>query len=414
MDFPLAPAFSTETRLIVSVFQTTGTLVIALLLRLLTRGSPGRFLHYWSTAWAALVVALIALNLPFIRAQLSPASAWWPSLSVYCAFEYVFGFYLWAGCRAYCGGRELRWRDAWLLALPAAFGVVAPALLSDINSLLPFHALLFGWFCLLSLLTSLRFHPQAWQTAIGLRLLQAALAGLFLLFWHYAIVVGWVAARNPRPDLYYLHYSALYDGLVETLLAFGMVVLGTDSIRRTLELANRELAETNLRLAEASEQLAIAARTDPLTGLLNRRAYDGMLADRAGTPFTGSVAVVDLNHLKQINDVHGHAAGDAAIQLVARTLRSHFRITDPVFRLGGDEFLVVLEGGRSAELLSRLESVDAALRGLRLPGVPKAVDLIVAWGMADFDSAVEFHAAVARADQLMYECKARRKKPASV
>src|SRR5262249_39811794 len=154
--------------------------------------------------------------------------------------------------------------------------------------------------------------------------------------------------------------SALYDALFETLLGFGMVVLGTDSVRRTLEAANRELAETNRRLAEASDQLAVAARTDPLTGLLNRRAYEAMRADRAAGPFAGCVAVIDLNHLKLLNDEYGHPAGDAAIQFVARALRGHFRITDPVFRMGGDEFLVVMEGGRSAELSGRLEAVDAA------------------------------------------------------
>ncbi|HJZ59358.1 MAG TPA: GGDEF domain-containing protein [Gemmataceae bacterium] len=413
MHFFPDPMVSKEAGLVVTTFQTTGTLLIALMLRLLTRGIPGLFLRYWSDAWAALALALVGLSLSAVLPpQLPDETAGWvarPALAAYCVFAYLFGFYLWAGCRALASGAGLRRADWWLFALPAAFGLVAPVLLPDISLLFPFHAGVFAGFCLLALLTSVRVHPDSRQTVIGLRLVQVALAALVLLFWHYAVVMGWRLARDPDRDLEYLHYSALYDTLVQTLLAFGMVVLGTDSVRRALEAANRELAETNCRLAEAGEQLALAARTDPLTGLLNRRAFEAMRADRLAGPFAGSVAVVDLNHLKRINDESGHKAGDAAIQLVARALRGHFRITDPVFRTGGDEFLVVLEGGRSAELAGRLEAVDAALHRLRLPGVREPIDLVIAWGMADFDHATDFDAAVARADQMMYECKSKRK-----
>lgn len=413
MDFNFDPTASKEVSLVVTTFQTAGTLLIALLLRLLTRGIPGRFLHYWSRAWVALAVGLVTLNLSFVLAPLVPENMVGlvrrPALAAYCVFEYVFGFYLWAGCRVYAGGGELRRPDLWLLALPSGFGLIAPAFLTDINVLFPFHAALFGGFCALALLATIRFRPDGRQTAIGLWLVRGALAGLALLFWHYAVVMGWLLTHKPQADFNYLHYSALFDAGVETVLAFGMVVLASDSVRRALEEKNRELAETNRRLAEASEQLEVAARTDPLTGLLNRRAYDAMLAGRADGPFAGSVAVVDLNHLKRMNDAHGHHAGDAAIQLVARSLRGHFRISDTVFRMGGDEFLVVLEGGRSAELAYRLEAVDASLRGLRLPGVGHPTDLVIAWGMSDFDTAADFPAAVARADQAMYACKARRK-----
>src|SRR5262249_9921015 len=213
------------------------------------------------------------------------------------------------------------------------------------------------------------------------------------------------------PDLHYLHYSALYDTAMEGALALGMIVLGTDTVRRALAETNRELAETNRKLADAYEQLAVAARTDPLTGLLNRRAFDAMVASRADGTFAGSVAVVDMNDLKKLNDAHGHAAGDAALQFVARALRGQFRITDPVFRVGGDEFLVILEGGRAADLAGRLDAVGVALRGLRLPGAAEPTDVFIAWGMADFDSAAGLPDAITQADQAMYESKRRRNGP---
>ncbi|HEV3387187.1 MAG TPA: GGDEF domain-containing protein [Gemmata sp.] len=399
--------------LVVTTFQTAGTLLIAMLLRLLTRVVPGRFLQYWALGWVGLAVGLVSLNLSVLIVPLVPDSFQplirRPALGAYAIFQYVFGFSLWAGCRAYVRGTPLTGRDWWLLAPAVAFGVIAPIFLSDIDVLFPFHAGVFGGFCLLALLSTTGYRPDARQTAIGLRMTQLALLGLVILFWHYAIVMGWLLNQSPRPDLEYLHYSALYDALVETLLAFGMVVLGTDSVRRALETKNTELAETNRRLAEASEQLAVAARTDPLTGLLNRRALDAMLAERTDLPFSGTLAILDLNDLKKLNDIYGHAAGDAAIQLVARALRAQFRITDPVFRIGGDEFLVILEGGHASELCGRLSALDTALRGLRLPKVSTPVDLVVSWGMADFKDPSCLLDAFAAADKEMYVCKARRK-----
>src|SRR5262245_12044380 len=413
MDFHFDPTVSKHTSLVVSTFQTAGTLLIALLLRLLTRGIPGRFLYYWSIGWVALAVAAVCQTLSFLVAPLlaEQYEPWLrrPAIAAYAVFQCAFGFYMWAGCRAYARGVTLSGSDWWLFLAPAAAGLVAPMFISNTEILFPFHSAVVGGFGLLALLATTSYRPEARQTAIGLRMKQAALWGIAVLFWHYTLVVGWVINQIPRPDLEYLHYTALYDGLVEILLGFGMVVLGTDSVRRELEAKNRELEETNRRLAEASEQLVIAARTDPLTGLLNRRGLDAMLAEKEGQPFSGSVAVVDLNDLKRLNDTTGHAAGDAAIQLVARALRGQFRITDPIFRLGGDEFLVILEGGRSADLSGRLVAVDEALRGQRLPGLTTPTDVVIAWGMADFDVPAAFTDAFARADAAMYECKSRRK-----
>lgn len=413
MDFHTDATVSNHTGLVVTTFQTAGTLLIALLLRLLTRGISGPALRYWSIAWACLAAALVCLNVSFLLTPLVPDGAvpWVrrPTLAAYAVFEYAFGFYLWAGCRAYATNAPLRRADWWLFAPPAAFGLVAPLLLPNLNVLFPCHAAVFGGFCLLAFIATLGTRPDARQTVVGLRLTQTALVGTTLLVWHYAIVLGWLLTQNPRPALAYLEYSALYDGLVRMLLGFGMVVLGTDGVRRELAAKNVELAKTNWRLAQALEQLAVAARTDPLTGLLNRRALDAMVAERAGGPFAGAVAVIDLNDLKRLNDNTGHAAGDAAIQLVARALRTQFRITDPVFRTGGDEFLVILEGGRAADLAGRLEGLDADLKRQRLPGLPAPVDVVVAWGMADFESHAEFAEALGRADAAMYACKQKRK-----
>ena len=90
MDFPFESAVSKETSLVVTTFQAAGTVLLALLLRLLARGIPGRFLHYWSIAWVALGVALLSLNLSFLLSAMDPSLAAWfhrPALITYCVSE---------------------------------------------------------------------------------------------------------------------------------------------------------------------------------------------------------------------------------------------------------------------------------------------------------------------------------------
>jgi len=102
----------------------------------------------------------------------------------------------------------------------------------------------------------------------------------------------------------------------------------------------------SLKLGEALSELRQLATRDALTGLLNRRAFDAMLAEeverahRFGHPLT--LIVLDLDHFKAINDTHGHPAGDAVLTAVARVFAGQVRSIDRVARIGGEEFAVLL------------------------------------------------------------------------
>jgi diguanylate cyclase (GGDEF)-like protein len=106
---------------------------------------------------------------------------------------------------------------------------------------------------------------------------------------------------------------------------------------------------------------SLQAATDPLTGLLNRRALEDKVRDlsRRGVPF--ALAMGDLDHFKRINDTHGHDAGDRALRLFARTALGALRSEDLVCRFGGEEFVFVFPERSVAEAVTALERLQQEL-----------------------------------------------------
>jgi diguanylate cyclase (GGDEF)-like protein len=112
---------------------------------------------------------------------------------------------------------------------------------------------------------------------------------------------------------------------------------------------------------ERTRLYRLLAETDPLTGLANRRRLERdldrlqLLADRHGTDL--SLAVVDVDHFKRVNDGYGHAVGDEVLRRLATRLREAFRGEDTVARLGGEEFVVAMLGMRREDAVERLGEV---------------------------------------------------------
>jgi len=160
--------------------------------------------------------------------------------------------------------------------------------------------------------------------------------------------------------------------------------------------------------AEATEEmvrrLEHASRTDPLTGVGNRRAFEETLqaalsaATRQGHEIT--VVEVDLDGLKQLNDEHGHAAGDAALLALVRAFYSALRDEDTVFRVGGDEFMILLPFTSAEDAAILMERVAAG-------GAPPFT-----WGASGFPGdGTEAVALVAAADEDLYRRRHVRRAP---
>jgi diguanylate cyclase (GGDEF)-like protein len=148
-----------------------------------------------------------------------------------------------------------------------------------------------------------------------------------------------------------------------------------------------------------------AARTDALTGLLNRRGLAEQLLE-LGRRWTLGVMMADIDGFKMINDQHGHSVGDLALQEVGARLRGAVRQRDLVARWGGDEFLVVCPDITAAAIGPVAEKLVAAVCSEPLPvdGRRVSVGISVGWALASDGLAAEHLVEVA--DEAMYRAKA--------
>jgi diguanylate cyclase (GGDEF)-like protein len=160
--------------------------------------------------------------------------------------------------------------------------------------------------------------------------------------------------------------------------------------------------------AERQRELDRAARTDPLTGLLNRRGFALALAESRDARPAGVLAYLDMDGLKRLNDRHGHAAGDAAIRALAARLQAATGPGEFAARLGGDEFALWLPGITGAEAAQRCAPLGAPgpLAGFEAAG-PEAV--AASLGLAEAAAWEPAETLIGRADALMYERKRARR-----
>jgi len=162
-------------------------------------------------------------------------------------------------------------------------------------------------------------------------------------------------------------------------------------------------------LVVQSERLEAMLFEDPLTGLSNRRFILTQLAAvvsgarRHERPL--SVAVIDIDHFKAVNDNHGHAAGDRVLAAVAGCLREHLRAEDQLGRLGGEEFLALLPdaGASAAAAATEKLRAEVAALGVEHEGLELAVTVSIGWAAWEGEAPDEL---MRRADVALYDAKA--------
>jgi diguanylate cyclase (GGDEF)-like protein/PAS domain S-box-containing protein len=230
-----------------------------------------------------------------------------------------------------------------------------------------------------------------------------------------ALRAGRIAAAD-GPEARSIAGATLYRQAVNGMVTFARAADAppwSDEDRALLgDIADR----IGLALAQAAAHDALArlSRTDPLTGLLNRRAFldelGARLARRGRGAATGALVYIDLDHFKAVNDAFGHQRGDAALIAVAELLVTRTRPGDLVARLGGDEFALWLErieagtvAQRAAELVESADRLAGFAPGGRAP-LGFSIGAAVHHG-----GPAEPAALLARADAAMYQVKHRGK-----
>lgn len=187
--------------------------------------------------------------------------------------------------------------------------------------------------------------------------------------------------------------QTLYINLAISLLVSAMIIL----------LARGALSRYQSRIEEL-------ATTDELTGLLNRHAFsilqERMLAGYRREPRPLCALLLDVDHFKQLNDRHGHLAGDRVLNAIGHQLRAGLRESDLAVRWGGEEFLIVLQGCALAEGLRIAEQFRASIEAARPCAEQSDLAVTVSIGVAEFDGQESFERTIDRADACLYAAKA--------
>lgn len=181
-------------------------------------------------------------------------------------------------------------------------------------------------------------------------------------------------------------------------------------VERMAKETSDQLAQLQTTLAAHRVELDQAralASLDPLTGLSNRREVEARIAQRVAdcTPFCA--VIIDLNNFKQINDRHGHLAGDELLRQIAAELRQACRAEDVVGRWGGDEFILILDGSFTSTKV-KVERMRPWVFGnydLELGGEPLSVFVRASIGMAEWAPGETILQVLSRADSEMYREK---------
>jgi len=175
--------------------------------------------------------------------------------------------------------------------------------------------------------------------------------------------------------------------------------LQDDADARVLALQISELYEHQIRLMDHRER-------DQLTGLLNRQTFNQFFQnnlERAkGNDQTASLAVLDIDHFKQVNDNYGHLFGDEVLLHFSQVMRATFRFNDPLFRFGGEEFIVLLSADDPDGAKAALERFRQAIEDYEFPGVGKVT---VSIGAASYAQNELPTSVVDRADKALYYAK---------
>ena len=279
------------------------------------------------------------------------------------------------------------WQGAWLTA--ALDLALVGAMLAVI-----FHVWRTGRYKAASLGVTL-FYSAGMLATIHLR-------GLALVYWVYPTMIAAYFMLRPVVALAINSVSML---VLLAILLRELEALNLFTVVVTVSLVNLFAYIFSYRTGLQNKELHTEVERDFLTGVGNRRALDRKLQAYAGERrphLESSLLLLDLDHFKQVNDRHGHAAGDQVLVRLCDLMRGHTRSSDHIFRYGGEEFAIIASGaglGAASRLAEGLR--DAIATEPLLDGHPITVSI----GVATMNKSARPADWLARADKMLYAAK---------
>jgi diguanylate cyclase len=215
-------------------------------------------------------------------------------------------------------------------------------------------------------------------------------------------------------------HNSLVEGIASQLEALGQGEAGNsavvmEAVARIID-ANRKLAtrldDAEHKIQTQAEEIRVQqteARTDALTRLANRRAFDARLEECIEAAAAGarspSLLMFDVDHFKRFNDAHGHQAGDEVLRAVGQTLKGCTAPSDLACRYGGEEFAVILADAPIDRALTAAERVRSAIEAMAVRFAGETLRVTASVGVAPFTNGDDSLAIVRRADEAVYASK---------
>jgi diguanylate cyclase len=187
--------------------------------------------------------------------------------------------------------------------------------------------------------------------------------------------------------------------------AIAQIVIANEKLQSKLEEAEGKISDQ----AEELRSQQSEARTDSLTQLANRRAFDGALAkgveESQASKKPCTLLIFDVDHFKKFNDTHGHQAGDEVLRSVGKTIKQVVKSHDLPCRYGGEEFAVIMRDTRIADGRVGAERVRKAIEAMRIQFEGKALKVSASIGLAEIAFGEDSAKLIRRADEAVYTAK---------
>ncbi len=348
--------------------------------------SSRRLILVWLVAWACNALALLSVYGVLLATDHMDTTGLVALYSLYAWAKLWFALLLVAGLRIYLRQNALMTRRAVLVLL--AITLAGWLLMTGFRvDLLMIQVAVYWLVGLVMSVTALWLMLTSHHGRIRLLVVVVLLEGV--VFLHHGWVLLPVLFGEPVPR--YMTHISFFDSISE-------MVVGIACLFAIASQVIDEIRQSNRKLEQSQDALRELVDVDPLTHLWNRRKLKSHQTSSDGDAY---LVYIDVDNFKQINDRWGHTMGDACLIRVADAMRQHFRDDDGIFRLGGDEFLLIVQGLNQEELMDRISAMQVTLADTG--GDHPAVRISV--GVQTHRAGEDFELSLSSADANMYQAK---------